>query len=112
MKAIETLDEFEAALAEAEAEDAGPEVHVFELTAVEVAAQDEDAVWEYLKRPEFRLATMNARDRERMLDAMVAELKYCGGWHYRLGDDGIDEGPFETRRAAQAAADLAAEEWR
>ena len=106
-----TLEDFEASLAEAEAEDAGPEVHVFEQTASEVAAQDEDAVWEYLKRPEFRLATMNGRDRERMLDAMVAELGITGGWYYRISDDGVNDGPFETRREAQTAADRAAGEW-
>ena len=72
-------------------------VNVFQLTAAEVAASDmyEEERWEFLKRPEFRLATMNSRDREKMLDAMVEELGIRGGWFWK-SDDGVTDGPFET----------------
>ena len=59
-----------------------PDVEVFELTARERAAQDEELVFEYMRRPEFRLATMNSRDREKMFDAMIAEEGITGGWFY------------------------------
>ena len=48
-----------------------PDVEVFQLTAAEAASQDEDLVYEYMKRPEFRLASMNSHTREAMLDAIV-----------------------------------------
>lgn len=41
-----------------------PDLEVFQLTAREVAEQDEDLIHEYMKRHEFRLASMNSRDRE------------------------------------------------
>jgi hypothetical protein len=80
-----------------------PDVEVFELTATEVAAQDEDLVWEYQKR--FKLASMNSRDREAMLNAMVEENGITGGWFWWTcfpgclpDSDAI--GPFATRREA------------
>ena len=54
----------------------------FPLTATEVAAMDEDLVHEYSKRHEFRLASMNSRDRDAMLDAIVEEEGVKGGWFY------------------------------
>lgn len=59
-----------------------PDVEVFELTARECAEQHDELIYEYLKRHEFRLATMNSRDRDRMFDAMIAEEGVEGGWFY------------------------------
>ena len=82
-----------------------PDVEVFQLTAHEVAAQDEDLVYEYSKRPEFRLCHMNGRVRESMLDAMVEEESITGGWYWWTClpgclPDSCAFGPFETRDAA------------
>jgi len=60
-----------------------PDIEVFELTAHEVAGMDEDEVWEFSKRHEFRLASMNSKVRESMLDAMVEELGIEGGWYWQ-----------------------------
>lgn len=59
-----------------------PDVEVFELTAREVAERDEDMIHEFMKRREFRLASMNSRDREKMFDAMIEENGIKGGWFY------------------------------
>jgi hypothetical protein len=59
-----------------------PDIEVFQLTAREVAEMDEDMVFEYMKRHEFRLASMNGRDRERMFDAMIEEEGIQGGWFW------------------------------
>lgn len=87
-----------------------PDVEVFELTAAEVAASAayEDEQWEFMRRPEFKLATMNGRIRERMFDAMVDELGITGGWFWQSCfpgclPDSDAFGPFET--AADALAD-------
>ena len=82
-----------------------PDVEVFQLTAQECAARDEDLVFEYMKRREFRLAAMNSRDRERMLDAMVAEEGITGGWFYWYCfpgsmPDSEAIGPYATRQEA------------
>jgi hypothetical protein len=61
-----------------------PDVEIFELTAEEVAAADDDVVYEYMKRPEFRLASMNSRVREAMLAAMVEEEGISGAWVFRF----------------------------
>jgi hypothetical protein len=39
-------------------------------------------IYTYLRRPEYRLATMNSREREAMFDAMIAEEGISGGWFY------------------------------
>lgn len=82
-----------------------PDVEVFQLTAREVAEMDEDLIYEYLKRHEFRLATMNSRDRERMFDAMVEEEGITGGWYWQSCfpgclPDGDHNGPFNTEDEA------------
>ena len=59
-----------------------PDVEVFQLTAVEVAAMDDDLVYEYQRRHEYRLAGMNSRVREAMLDAIVEEEQIRGGWYW------------------------------
>jgi hypothetical protein len=38
-----------------------PDIEVFELTAVEAAEQEEELIWEYSKRPEFKLCYTNNR---------------------------------------------------
>lgn len=80
-------------------------VDIFQLTATEVAASEmyEDEQWEFMKRHEFRLASMNSRARENMLDAMVEELGIRGGWFWH-SDDGFTDGPFETEAEARKGA--------
>src|SRR5687767_4690431 len=82
-----------------------PDIEVFELTAAEVAALDEDLVWEYMKRHEFRLAAMCSRDREKMLDAIVEEEGIKGGWFWQSCfpgclPDSDPVGPFATKAEA------------
>lgn len=82
-----------------------PDVEVFQLTARELAERDEDLIYEYMKRHEFRLAAMNSRDRERMFDAMVEEEGITGGWYWWACfpgclPDGDPNGPFNTEDEA------------
>jgi hypothetical protein len=86
-----------------------PDIEVFELTASEVAAMDEEAVSEFMARPEFRLAAMNSSVRDKMLDAMVEELNISGGWFYWFCfpgclPDSEPYGPFESKEDALAEA--------
>jgi hypothetical protein len=86
-----------------------PDLEVFELTAIEAAALDEDAVYEYSKRHEYRLASMNSTVQAMMLGAMVDELGIAGGWFcwYCFPGclpDGPAIGPFKTHAAALACA--------
>jgi hypothetical protein len=86
-----------------------PDLELFELTAHEVARMDEDAVYEFSKRDEFRLCHMNGRVQDAMLDAMVKELGITGGWFYWYCfpgclPDSEAVGPFKTHKAALAAA--------
>jgi len=83
-------------------ETALPDIELFELTASEVAAMDDDLVWEYMKRPEFRLGAMSGRVWRRMLDAIVEEEGITGGWFWQACfpgclPDGSPVGPFATR---------------
>lgn len=82
-----------------------PDIEVFQLTATEAAEMDEDLVWEYMHKPEFRLAGFNSRDREKMLDAMVEENGITGGWFWWSCSpgclpDGCANGPFSTAKEA------------
>ena len=86
-----------------------PDLEVFQLTAREVAERDEDLIYEYMKRREFRLASMNSRDRERMFDAMIKEQNITGGWYYWFCfpgclPDSDAFGPFDTHNEALQAA--------
>jgi hypothetical protein len=86
-----------------------PDVEVFQLTAREVAEQDGDMVHEYMRRHEFRLASMSSRDRERMFDAMIEEQGITGGWFWwsclpGCMPDSSPTGPFKTYAAALADA--------
>ena len=84
-----------------------PDVEVFHMTAEEVAEMDDDMVRDYLQR--FPLATMNGRERERMVAAMGEEEGITGGWFYAYGlpgclHDSWPFGPFPTYAAAVEAA--------
>ena len=75
-------------------------MNIFQLTAREVAAQDDDLIFEYMKRREFRLAGMNGRATEAMFDAMIDEEGIKGGWFYE-DCDGVASGPFATYQEAK-----------
>lgn len=84
-------------------------LEIFQLTAHEVAAQDEDLIYEYMQRREYRLAAMNSRDRDAMLDAIVEEEGIEGGWFWwscfpGCLPDSEPIGPFETYQEALADA--------
>lgn len=86
-----------------------PDVEVFQLTATEAAAQDEDLIWQYGKRPEFRLYNMNSNVQEAMLEAIVKEEGITGGWFWWTCSPGClpDSsafGPFKTQAEALADA--------
>jgi hypothetical protein len=86
-----------------------PNIEVFELTAREVAGRDEDMIYEYMKRHEFRLALMNGHVTEAMFDAMIEEEGITGGWFYwycfpGCMPDSDAYGPYDIRKEALAAA--------
>ena len=88
-----------------------PDLEVFEMTATEVAESSmyEDEQFEFMRRREFRMAAMNSRDRDAMLDAMIEELDITGGYFYWYRfpgclPDSEPVGPFETKAEALAAA--------
>jgi len=92
-----------------------PDVMVQQFTAEEVAEGMEDDIWEFSKRHEFRLASMNSRTRDKMLAAMVDELGISGGYMYAFGSLGClpDSdwfGPFPSYAEALADARAMAEE--
>jgi hypothetical protein len=89
-----------------------PDIEVFELTAEEVAEMDADTCHDYAKR--YPLATMNRRERDRMLAAMITEEGITGGWFYRYCFPGcLPEsdaiGPYASRAEAVNAAQEDAE---
>lgn len=59
-----------------------PDVEIFQMTAREMAERDDDLIYDYMKRPAFKLAGMNSRVRDAMFDAMIAEEGITGGWVY------------------------------
>ncbi len=84
-----------------------PDIEVFERTAEECALDDEDMVHEYLK--EFPLATMNSRDRQKMIDAIIENEGIKGGWFYWYCfpgclPDSEAMGPFDSHSEALKAA--------
>ena len=86
-----------------------PDIEVFQLTAVEVAEMDDDLIWEYQRRHEYRLASMNGKVREAMLDAIVDEEQIAGGWYWwacfpGCMPDSDPIGPFQTEADALADA--------
>lgn len=86
-----------------------PDLEIFQWTAEEYAAQDEELIAEFMKRREFRFAGFNSRDREAMLAAIVEETKITGGWFWwscfpGCMPDGPANGPFESSALALADA--------
>jgi len=85
-----------------------PDIEVFYLTAEEVATQtDEDRQYEWLKQ--YPLATMNSRDRQAMLDAMIEAEGITGGWFWwscfpGCLPDSEPMGPYDTEAEALANA--------
>lgn len=82
-----------------------PNIETFRLTATEVAARDEDTIHEYMRRHEFRLASMNRAVYERMIDAIVENEGITGGWFWHACfpgclPDGEAFGPFPTEADA------------
>jgi len=86
-----------------------PDIEVFEMIPQEIAAFDEDTIYEYMKRPEFRLANMNTKVRAAMIDAIVEEEGIRGGWFWWACfpgclPDGSPNGPFDSYEEALADA--------
>jgi len=88
-----------------------PDIEVFEQTAREYAESDsnEELIHEYMRKPEFRLASMNSKTREAMFDAMIEEEGIEGGWFWWTClpgclPDSCAFGPFKTREDALADA--------
>jgi hypothetical protein len=86
-----------------------PDLELFELTAREIAEGDDNLLYEYIKRHEFRLAGMNRRVRDRMIDVMIEEQHITGGWFYwycfpGCMPDSEPMGPYPTRDEALKAA--------
>jgi hypothetical protein len=93
----------------ADNETASPDLEIFQMTAREIAETQEDTIYEYMKRPEFRLASMNSRNRENMFDTMIEEEGLQGGWFYWYCfpgclPDSEPVGPYATWQAAKTAA--------
>jgi hypothetical protein len=95
-----------------------PDIEIFQLTAREYAESDsnEELIWEYMRRPEFRLASMNSRTREAMFDSMIEEESIEGGWFWWTClpgclPDSSAFGPFKTKEdAVRDAVDNSANE--
>lgn len=91
-----------------------PDARVYQLTALEAAELDEERMEEYLRKPEFRLASMSSRTRAAMLDAIVENEGITGGWFFDYClpgclPDSAAFGPYASCDAAiDAARDMAA----
>jgi len=89
-----------------------PNIEIFELTASEVVSETgnyEDEICEAMKDRRFKLASMNSRIREAMIDYLIEEHSVKGGWfyHYCLPgclSDSEAYGPFDTADLALADA--------
>jgi hypothetical protein len=86
-----------------------PDIEVFELTAREVAEMYEELIHEYMKLPQFKLASMNGRVREAMFDRIVEEQGITGGWFYWFCfpgclPDSDRFGPYDSYKEALKAA--------
>lgn len=89
--------------------DALPGIEVFQRTAEKCALDDEDLVFKYMKRHEFRMANMNSRDRQAMVDAIIEEEGIRSGWFWQACfpgclPDGDASGPFDSYAEALADA--------
>jgi hypothetical protein len=86
-----------------------PDVEVFQLTAAEAAEMDDELVYEYSKRHEFRLAGLNTKCRANMMDAIIEENGIKGGWFYWFCfpgcmPDSQAMGPYDSYQEAVKAA--------
>ena len=86
-----------------------PDIEVFELTAAEIAETMADEIWEAMKLPQFRLASMNSRDRDKLIDYLIAEHSIEGGWFWQACfpgclPEGDPIGPFSSYKEALADA--------
>mgnify|MGYP003678890411 CR=1 FL=1 len=86
-----------------------PDLEVFQLTAIEAAEMEDDLIDEYQRRHEYRLAGMNSRVREALLEAIVDEQQITGGWYWwsclpGCLPDSDPMGPFPTEADALADA--------
>jgi hypothetical protein len=82
-----------------------PDIEVFQLSAREVAERDEDLIREWMKKHEYRLASMNRGVLEKMFDAMIEAESIQGGYFYWFCFPGClpnsePIGPFETYQQA------------
>lgn len=89
-----------------------PDVEVFELTAEEVVAQDEELLREYSKKHEYRLANWNYAASQKMLAAIIEEQGITGGWFYQFCFPGClpESSPVGPYQSAKAAIEAAQEE--
>ena len=83
------------------------DIEVFQLTRAEQVEQDEELMWEAVKR--FPLATMNSREHEKAIEWAIEESGATGGyfWWSRFPGclpDGPAIGPFDTYAEALADA--------
>ena len=84
-----------------------PDIEVFQMTAREYAEGDsnEELIHEYMRKHEFRLASMNRTVLEAMFDAMIEEEGIEGGWFWWTCipgclPDSCAFGPFKTKEEA------------
>jgi hypothetical protein len=88
-----------------------PDIEVFQMTADEIAVSGmyEDEIYELTKRREFRMASMNSRDRQALIDRLIEEEGIQGGWFWQACfpgclPDGDLNGPFDSYAEALADA--------
>lgn len=86
-----------------------PDARVYHLTAREVAEMDDDLIHEYMRKHQYRLASMSNRVRDAMFYAMVEDEGITGGWFFDYClpgclPDSQPFGPYESRDAAITAA--------
>lgn len=78
-----------------------PDCEAFTMTAEEFAETMQDEIYNLMKRKEFRLASMNSRVREKMIETLIEENAIKGGWFYWFCfpgclPEGDPMGPFAT----------------
>ena len=86
-----------------------PNIEVFQLTARKAAGMDGDLVMEYARKHEYRLAHLNGKVQDAMLDAIVKDNGITGGyfyWYCLPGclPDSSAIGPFKSYAEALADA--------
>ena len=85
-----------------------PDCQAFQMTAEEYAETMRDEIVNLMKRKEFRLASMNSRIREKMIETLIEENAVEGGWFYWYRfpgclPEGDPVGPFDTCEEAVTA---------